>query len=33
MERAIADANRVAAAVGETSGALLSDEAFQALGI
>ena len=33
MERAIADANRVAAAVVETSGALLSDEAFQALGI
>ena len=33
MERAIADANRVAAAVVETSGALISDEAFQALGI
>lgn len=32
MDHAIADANRVAAAVVETSGALLSDETFQKLG-
>lgn len=32
MDHAIADANRVAAAVVETSGALLSDEIFQKLG-
>ncbi len=33
MEEAVADANRVAAAVVGTSGALLSDEAFLRLGV